>query len=81
MKDQIKNLPFFRKVLLFSFLITFLVTVLTAGISFMVETRQMEEQLSNRVAEMASLWSSVISNDDVEKVKEFQDPEHYFFGR
>lgn len=81
MKDQIKNLPLFRKVLLFSFLITFLVTVLTAGISFMVETRQMEEQLSNRVVEMASLWSSVISHDDVEKVKEFQDPEHPAYKR
>ncbi|MBT2690261.1 HAMP domain-containing histidine kinase [Bacillus sp. ISL-47] len=81
MKDQIKNLPLFRKVLLFSFLITFLVTVFTAGISFMVETRQMEEQLSNRVTEMASLWSSVIAHEDVEKVEEFQDPEHPAYKR
>ncbi|WP_436372522.1 ATP-binding protein [Cytobacillus sp. BC1816] len=74
MKDQIKNLPLFRKVLLFSFLISFFVTVFTAGISFMVETRQLEKQLTDRVTDMASLWSSVIEYEDVEKVKEQQDP-------
>ncbi|MBU8771229.1 sensor histidine kinase [Cytobacillus oceanisediminis] len=74
MKDQIKNLPLFRKVLLFSFLISIFVTVFTAGISFMVETRHLEKQLTDRVTDMASLWSSVIEYKDVEKVKEYQDP-------
>ncbi|MBN8200152.1 sensor histidine kinase [Bacillus sp. NTK034] len=76
MKDQIKNLPLFRKVLLFSFLISFFVTVFTAGVSFMVENRQLEKQLTDRVTDMASLWSSVITYEDVEKVKENHDPLH-----
>lgn len=40
----------------------------------MVETRQLEKQLTDRVTDMASLWSSVIAYEDVEKVKEYQDP-------
>lgn len=33
-KDKVKELPLYRKVLLFSFMITFLVVVSTAGMVF-----------------------------------------------
>lgn len=42
----------------------------------MVENRQLEKQLTDRVTDMASLWSSVITYEDVEKVKENHDPLH-----
>ncbi|KXH86111.1 ATP-binding protein [Sporosarcina sp. HYO08] len=79
MQDQMKNLPVFRKVLLFSFIISFFVVLLTGGISFFLQTKQMEEQLRNRIVEMATLWSSQIDHEEIEQVKEKQDSTHPAF--
>ncbi|MBU8878942.1 two-component sensor histidine kinase [Bacillus sp. FJAT-29790] len=81
MKDQIKNLPLFRKVLLFSFLISLIVVFSAAGISLLLQTQKMEEQLRNRVVEIASLWSSTINVEDIVIVKENRDSRHPAFQK
>ncbi|WP_257958675.1 sensor histidine kinase [Bacillus sp. V3-13] len=71
--QKIKNLPLFRKVLLFSFLITFLVAVSTAGISFVLHSKVLKDQIEERVEGLSSLWSTTINPGDIFSVKEFQD--------
>lgn len=76
MKDQIKNLPLFRKVLLFSFFISLFVVFSAASISLLFQTRQMEALLTHRVVEMASLWSETIDVEDIKNIKRTNDIHH-----
>ncbi|PLR81052.1 two-component sensor histidine kinase [Bacillus canaveralius] len=81
MMQKIKKLPLFRKVLLFSFLITFLVAVSTAGISFILHSKLLEDQIEERVEGLSSLWSTTINTEDIFSVKEFQDLDNPALGR
>ncbi|MCM3566894.1 sensor histidine kinase [Neobacillus mesonae] len=67
-KDKVKELPLYRKVLLFSFLITFLMVFSTAGFVFFYQTNQMEEQLVERAKGIAVLWKDSISSNVVQEV-------------
>jgi two-component system, sporulation sensor kinase B len=67
-KDLHENeLPLYRKVLLFSFFITFLVVVSTAGIVFYYQSNQIEAHLIERSKEMAAIWSNSIPSDAVQE--------------
>ncbi len=68
MKEQINNLPLFRKILLFSFFVSLILVVATAGISLLLQTKQMEKQLRFRVVEMSALWGTIIDIEDIKKV-------------
>lgn len=69
MKEQLNNLPLFRKILLFSFFVSLILVISTAGISLFLQTKQMEKQLRFRVVEMSTLWGTIIDIEDIKKVK------------
>ncbi|MBY0122713.1 ATP-binding protein [Bacillus sp. S/N-304-OC-R1] len=65
MKDHINNLPLTKKVFLFSFFISLILVFLTAGISVIIQTKQMEEQMRYRVGEMSLLWSTSFDSAEI----------------
>lgn len=75
-KSSYRNLSLYKKILMFSFLITFLVVISTAGISFLYQSKQLKTELTERVVGVASLWSATISQDDVMAAQKFRSPEH-----
>ncbi|USK53394.1 HAMP domain-containing protein [Cytobacillus solani] len=79
MKEQINNLPLFRKILLFSFFVSLTLVIATAGISLLLQTKQMEKQLRFRVVEMSTLWGTIIDIDDIAKVKAERNREYSSF--
>lgn len=79
MKEQLNNLPLFRKILLFSFFVSLILVISTAGISLLLQTKQMENQLRFRVVEMSTLWGEIIDSKDINKVKEDKTREHSSF--
>lgn len=74
MKKWIKHLSLYKQVLFFSFFITFVVVVLISSISFALQTNKDKEQLAQRVEGLSSLWTTVISPDDVERALMVKDP-------
>ena len=44
-EKQLKDLPLYRKLLLFSFFITLMIVISTAGFAFIFHTKQLESQL------------------------------------
>ncbi|WP_066299652.1 ATP-binding protein [Bacillus sp. FJAT-29937] len=79
MKDHINNLPLSRKVFLFSFLISLILVVITAGISLILQTNQMEKQMKYRVADMSTLWSTTFNANDIKRINEDRNAEHPIF--
>jgi two-component system, sporulation sensor kinase B len=75
-KETFKNLTLYKKILFYSFTLTFLVIISTAGISFIYQSNQLKDQLTERVVGIANLWSATISQDDVMLSKALKDPEH-----
>ncbi|WP_442594229.1 ATP-binding protein [Neobacillus sp. D3-1R] len=75
-KSSYRNLSLYKKILLFSFLITFLVVLSTAGISFLYQSNQLKTELTERGMGVASLWSATISQDDVLAIQKLKDPDH-----
>jgi signal transduction histidine kinase len=75
-KGAFRNLSLYKKILFFSFTMTFLVVISTAGISFIYQSNQLKEQLTERVVGIAALWSATISQDDVLTSKNLKNPEH-----
>ena len=59
-EKQLKDLPLYRKLLLFSFFITLMIVISTAGFAFTFQTKQLESQLTERAMGLASLWSTTI---------------------
>lgn len=75
-REYLRNLPFFKKILLISFIITFFVVVSTAGMSFILQTKQLKNQMTNEVSALAALWSSTIVPEDVEAAADSKNPNH-----
>ncbi|MEH7110064.1 ATP-binding protein [Bacillus sp. JJ1764] len=74
-KQKLIDLPIYRKILFFSFFITFILVVSTAGFSFFYETNQLTNQLTDRAKGIAGLWSTTIPLEEVKKVKETRNPD------
>jgi two-component system, sporulation sensor kinase B len=73
MKLNLKDLPLFNKILMFSFLITTIVVVSTIGSSFYLQSKQLKNKMEDRVEGVAGLWSSTFSPDDIKQAAEFRD--------
>lgn len=79
MRTILNNLPLYKKILLFSFMITFLIVAMTAAFSFFLQTKQMKEHLTDHALDVAALWSTTIEAKNIESVvstKDAMDP-HY----
>ncbi|PLR98889.1 ATP-binding protein [Bacillus sp. T33-2] len=77
MSRNIKNLNLFKKILLFSFFISSLVVISAAGVSYLLQSKQLKDQMIERVRGLASLWSVVIDPEDVKltaEIKQNNDP-------
>ena len=77
-EKQIKDLPLYRKLLLFSFFITLLIVISTAGFTFIFQTKQLEIQLTDRAKGLASLWSTTIDPIDVQLAIDSQDKDNQY---
>lgn len=61
------------KLMILTLFITFLVVIITGGISFFLQTKAMKENLTSHVAEISSLFSSTISSQDLAEIIESKD--------
>ncbi|MDQ0155106.1 ATP-binding protein [Robertmurraya andreesenii] len=61
------------KLMILTLFITFLVVIITGGISFFLQTKAMKENLTSHVAEISSLFSSTISSQDLAEIIELKD--------
>jgi two-component system, sporulation sensor kinase B len=73
MKDQFRRIPLFRRVLLFSFFITFVVVAISAAISYYLQEKQLENQLADHALDVATLWSSTIDPTRLKYIIELKD--------
>lgn len=74
MKKWIRQLSLYRQVLFFSFFITFVVIFMISSFSYALQTKKEIEQLTDRVEGLSTLWTAVVSPEDVEKVIMTKDP-------
>ncbi|MCM3573759.1 ATP-binding protein [Mesobacillus subterraneus] len=73
MKLNVKNLPLFKKILMFSFMITTIVVVSIMGTSFYLQSKQLKSQMADKVEGVAGIWSSTLDPEDIRKANEFRD--------
>ncbi|MBT2662399.1 HAMP domain-containing protein [Bacillus sp. ISL-45] len=73
MKLNVKNLPLFKKILMFSFMITTIVVVSIMGTSFYLQSKQLKSQMADKVEGVAGIWSSTLDPEDIRKASEFRD--------
>ncbi|WP_226676904.1 sensor histidine kinase [Mesobacillus jeotgali] len=73
MKLNVKNLPLFKKILMFSFMISTLVVVSTMGTSFYLQSKQLKTQMADKVEGVSGIWSSTLDPDDIRSADEFRD--------
>lgn len=73
MKLNVKNLPLFEKILMFSFMITTVVVVSIMGTSFYLQSKQLKSQMADKVEGVAGIWSATLDPDDIRKADEFRD--------
>ncbi|MBS8264578.1 HAMP domain-containing protein [Mesobacillus boroniphilus] len=73
MKLNVKNLPLFKKILMFSFMITTVVVVSIMGTSFYLQSKQLKSQMADKVEGVAGIWSSTLDPEDIRKANEFRD--------
>ncbi|GAE46275.1 hypothetical protein [Mesobacillus boroniphilus] len=52
MKLNVKNLPLFNKILMFSFMITTVVVLSTMGTSFYLQSKQLKTQMADKLKEL-----------------------------
>ncbi|AYA76733.1 two-component sensor histidine kinase [Bacillus sp. Y1] len=74
MKKWIRHLSLYKQVLFFSFFITFVVIFMISSFSYALQTKKEIEQLTERVEGLSTLWTAVVSPDDVEKTIMLKDP-------
>ncbi|MEH7245218.1 ATP-binding protein [Neobacillus niacini] len=77
-KKQLKDLPLYRKLLLFSFFITLMIVISTAGFAFIFHTKQLESQLVDRAKGLALLWSTTIDPNDVQFAIDSHDKDNQY---
>ncbi|WP_338447926.1 HAMP domain-containing sensor histidine kinase [Niallia oryzisoli] len=68
MTDFLKNISLFKKLLILSFFLTFMIVAITSAFSYYLQSKQMEELLSEHAMDAAALWSTTIQSEDVETV-------------
>jgi two-component system, sporulation sensor kinase B len=73
MKLNVNNLPLFKKILMFSFMITTIVVVSIMGTSFYLQSKQLKSQMADKVEGVAGIWSSTLDPEDIRKANEFRD--------
>lgn len=73
MKLNVKNLPLFKKILMFSFMITTVVVVSIMGTSFYLQSKQLKTQMADKVEGVAGIWSSTLDPEDIRKADESRD--------
>lgn len=73
-RQHMNDLPLYRRILLFSFFITFVVVVSTAGFTFFYVSKQLTNKLTDQARGIASLWSFTIPSKDVLEAIESHDP-------
>jgi two-component system, sporulation sensor kinase B len=77
MRNLFKNVSLNSQVMVLTLCVTFFVVLSTGGVSLFLQMKEMKEQLTHQVAGLASLWSSTINSEDVDKVirsKDVTDP-------
>jgi two-component system, sporulation sensor kinase B len=74
--EPVKELPLYRKVLLFSFFITLMIVISTAGFAFFYQSKQLENQLTDKAMGVASLWSVTINPGEVQAAIDSQDKDN-----
>ncbi len=77
-QKQLKDLPLYRKLLLFSFFITLMIVISTAGFAFIFHTKQLESQLVDRAKGLALLWSTTIDPNDVQFAIDSHDKDNQY---
>jgi len=75
-RQHLNDLPLYRRILLFSFFITFVVVVSTAGFIFIYVSKQLTNQLTDQARGIASLWSFTIPSKGVLEAIESHDPDN-----
>lgn len=73
MKRNIKNLPLFNKILMFSFMITTIVVISIMGTTFKLQSNLLKTQMAEKVEGIAGLWSSTLDPDDIKRADEFRN--------
>ncbi|MCQ6277458.1 HAMP domain-containing protein [Bacillus sp. V3B] len=68
MTGYFKNIPLFKKILLLSFLITFMIITITVIFSYYLQSKQMKDLLSDHALDTAAIWATTINYEDVESV-------------
>ncbi|KAB2338180.1 two-component sensor histidine kinase [Cytobacillus depressus] len=79
MKDQMNNLPLSKKAFLFSFYISFILVVTTAGLILILQAKEMEKQMRSRVTEMSLLWNNTLDAKDISELNNRRDYSHPLF--
>lgn len=73
MSKYYRNLSLYHKVMLLTFGITLLIVLVTGGISFSLQTKEMRESLTNHVTGLSTLLASSIDGDELKKVIAIKD--------
>ncbi|WP_071394487.1 ATP-binding protein [Bacillus tuaregi] len=76
MKEFLKNISLFKKLLILSFFITFMIVAITSAFSYYLQSKQMEELLSDHAMDVAAIWSTTIHSEDVESVLNTKNERH-----
>jgi len=79
MTDFLKNISLFKKLLILSFFITFMIVAITSAFSYYLQSKQMDKLLSEHAMDVAVLWSTTIESDDVETVLKTKNESHADF--
>ncbi|KAA9021695.1 ATP-binding protein [Niallia endozanthoxylica] len=79
MTDFLKNISLFKKLLILSFFITFMIVAITSAFSYYLQSKQMDKLLSEHAMDVAVLWGTTIESDDVETVLKTKNEGHVDF--
>lgn len=77
MQKLLRNVSLNSKVMILTLCATFFLVLSTGGVSLFFQMKEMKEQLTDQVAGLASLWSSTIDSEHVERLiqsKDITDP-------
>lgn len=81
MKPSIKRISLAKQLLLYSFLITFIVSLMISSLSFYLHTKEIKSELTDKVLDVSEIWSSILSVEDIETLLSSKDPSTPAFSR